>query len=98
MITPNDLEILIHCYCRPEEHPRISAPAVQETIKRFMEDGIIKRDQNNEYFITTGKGTAWLRSILSVPYPTQVWIDKDGNVIYDGIWGDSVWVQSIQKK
>lgn len=80
MSTPNDIEILIHCYTCPAPHPRIEAGAVQETIKRFVSDGIIEQC-GEEFYHTTEKGKAWLESILQVPYPTRAWVDKDNNII-----------------
>jgi DNA-binding PadR family transcriptional regulator len=81
MTTPNDIEILIHCHCRPEVHPRIDAPAVQETMKRFIVDGIIEQYKTEKYFITTEKGDAWLKLILQVPYPKQAWVDSNNKII-----------------
>jgi len=84
-MSPNDLEILIHCYCHPEPHPRINAQAVQETLTRFLEDGIIKGlGPNSDLFVTTHKGAAWLQAILKTPYPRQVWVDVNNNIIYEG--------------
>ena len=35
-MTPNDLEILIHYYVSPSEHPRAGAPAVDESCTRMV--------------------------------------------------------------
>lgn len=75
-MTPNDLEVLIHCYVSPERHPRIDAPAVREAIKKFIRDGII-----DERHRTTEKGEAWLELILRVPYPKKAYVDEEGKVI-----------------
>jgi hypothetical protein len=72
-ITPNALDILIHYYVSPKQHPRFDAPAVQESIKEFCQKGILK--QNNESFITTDKGKAWIEMILETPYPIQKFIN-----------------------
>lgn len=82
MNTPNDIEVLIHCHCSPNVHPRADAPAVIETIERFLNDEIIERSLRNEgTYNTTDKGRAWLKCILNVPYPTQRWVDSNGNAI-----------------
>lgn len=77
MLTPNDLEILIHYYVSPAEHPRFNY--IRPTIDEFVRNGILER-KDDEYAVTD-KGRAWLISILQVPCPTQAWIDKNGNVI-----------------
>jgi len=77
-MTPNDLEILIHCYVSPEEHPRINAPAVMESIGKFVDDDILEEritDGDKMLFKVTEKGVAFLRMILSTPYPIKVWIN-----------------------
>jgi hypothetical protein len=83
MLTPNDLNILIHCYCCADVHPRIYAPAVQDTIRFFLKDGIIKQTGESNIFRTTAKGNAWLTVILRTPCPTQAWIDDKGNIILE---------------
>ena len=68
-MTPNDLDVLIHYATLLGPHPRVEAPAVQDAITRFIEDGIMI-----DYKITE-KGNAWLRLILSTPYPVNQWCD-----------------------
>ncbi len=41
-MSPNDIEVLIHCHCSRTVHPRYTANAVSETLKRFLRDGIIR--------------------------------------------------------
>jgi hypothetical protein len=80
-LTPNELEILIHCHTTPTAHPRHDAPAVQEALAWFMEDGIIKPTDTCRVFTTTNKGRAWLSDILATPMPRQAWINSSGKVI-----------------
>ncbi len=81
MLTPNDLEILIHCHVSPTLHPNINAPAVRETIDRFVKDGIIESSYEGGYYNTTEKGKAWLTIILQTPHPREAWVDNVGRVI-----------------
>lgn len=79
MLTPNDLEVLLHCHTIPAVHPRVDASGVQKTINRFLDKGIIAPKE--EYYCTTEKGAAWVKIILQVPCPIQVWVDRDNNII-----------------
>ncbi len=82
-MTPNDIEILIHYHSCPEPHPRIHAPAVEDSIRNFLADGILelRKTDKEDTFRTTEKGRAWLQMILDTPYPTLVWVDEKGNKI-----------------
>lgn len=74
MITPNDLDVLIHCYVSPEVHPRIHAPAVKDTIRWFLQEDIIEAGDKLNVYTTTDKGVAWLKEILEVPMPVKRWV------------------------
>lgn len=80
-MSPNDIEVLIHCHCQPIPHPRRGAPAVSEALQRFVRDGIIELSSEPGVFHTTSKGAAWLRMILATPYPESQWVDpRDGKI------------------
>ena len=80
-MTPNDLEILIHYYVSIVPHPRLNTPEIQHSIEKFVSDGIFKLYVIGNKTRITEKGKAWLKTILSVPYPQKVWVDENGNVI-----------------
>ena len=79
-MTPNDIEILIHCHVSPSDHPRMRAPAVKETYAVFEESGMIEKTDGG-YYRTTERGRAHVEVLCSTPWPTQAWIDQNGNVI-----------------
>ena len=90
MNTPNDIEVLLHYYVSPEPHPRVEADAVRQTIGRYLKEGILEEDKEGTFvegtkklncYCVTDKGKAWLRLILSVPYPKQAWVGQDGKII-----------------
>ena len=98
MMTPNHIDILIHYYTTPGDHPRIDAPAVEQTIEEFVSDGILwssygsvklvndkVTNHENKYYITE-KGKVWLLMILKTPYPTlkKIWVDGNDNIIDAG--------------
>lgn len=65
MLTPNDIEVLIHCYVNPNPHPRSDAPAVQEALVRFLRDGLIYLSPDG-YFKTTSAGDALIQRLRNV--------------------------------
>jgi len=84
-MTPNDIEVLLHCYTSPVRHPRFDAPAVRSTHKDFEELGLLQRNDEDLY-IVTNLGKAYIKTLLDTPCPRTGYIDKDGNVInIDGI-------------
>ena len=81
-MSPLDIEVLIHYNSSATQHPRIHAPAVQETIKKFMKDGILEPDEVETHIHrTTARGRALLKVICATPYPEPVWLDGNGEVI-----------------
>jgi hypothetical protein len=81
-MSPLDLEVLIHYHCNPYQHHRHDSPCVADATKTFFMDGIIdKSNKTGSGYTTTEKGRAWLAMILKTPYPTQCWVDGNGNRI-----------------
>ena len=81
-MTPNDLEILIHFHVSPAIHPRSDAPAVQESISMLLRHRlIIERDDT---YRTTPKGSAHIKQIMNLQYPTEQWVDANGVIINAG--------------
>ena len=79
-MTPNDIDVLIHCHTSGTVHPRYHAPAVHGSIASFVEDGILVHYEGNQYR-TTGKGQALMAMLCSTPYPVEAWVDANGKVI-----------------
>lgn len=78
MLTPNDIEVLLHCHVSPEPHPRLDAPAVQESIKMWICAGMIEPNVNTGIFVTTDKGCAMVMALCKTPYPRLIYIDQNG--------------------
>jgi len=79
-MTPNDIEILIHCHVSPAAHPRIDAPAVKETLESFKRNELVYQDAAGVYH-TTERGAAHINQLCSTPWPKQAWIDEHGRII-----------------
>jgi hypothetical protein len=80
-MTPNDIEILIHCHTTPLVHPRIDAPAVKESLEMMESHNLIYQEILEEYYLTTDKGKAYIAMLCNTPMPEQVWVDESNNVI-----------------
>lgn len=73
-MTPNDVEILLHFHCSGIPHPRASAPAVRESIARFIDTEALTHGGPAGYR-TTAKGDAWVRMICDTPEPEGTFFD-----------------------
>lgn len=80
-MTPNDIEVLIHCSCSAVKHPRYDAPAVKDSLKMFIDLGMIEATSEPSVFNVTEKGRAHLIQLCNTPFPTCKWVDVNGNVI-----------------
>lgn len=80
IMTPNDIDVLLHCFVSPSVHPRLDAPAVQETIARFIEQDLITRVTGSVYK-TTSRGNAHVQQLCNLPLPTSAWLDEHNRVI-----------------
>lgn len=81
MMTPNDIDILLHYYTTPEEHERIEAPAVSKAIQSFLDRGILRLATLDEKLVWAGsyrvteKGQKLVTMLCSTPDPVFRWID-----------------------
>lgn len=81
-MTPNAIEILLHCYLTPMPHPRRDAPAVQEAIEAFLVEGLIEAEPGSPGgYRTTDRGTAHVKQLCNLPLPEQGWIGANGMAI-----------------
>lgn len=71
MLTPCQLEVLMHYYVSGHDHPRKEAPAVAEAITMFMQEGMLKFANDGVHITTTDKGSFWLEHLLSIPFPVK---------------------------
>lgn len=81
-MTPNAIEILIHCHSCPMPHPRRGAHAVEEELRSLQENELIEPDPSvpNGYR-TTDRGRAHIEQLCSTAWPVQVWVDSNGKPI-----------------
>lgn len=68
--TPNAIEVLLHCHCRADPHPRLDAPAVRNIIEMFLAAGAIELEYPRELiYKTTDLGKAWVKALCELELP-----------------------------
>lgn len=72
-MSPNDIEVLLHCHCTPGPHQRLDAPAVLDAVTRFLDAGLIERVAPSEYRTTEG-GRVLVEALCAVPWPVRRWV------------------------
>ena len=81
-MTPNAIEILLHCHVCPLPHPRIEAPAVQDEVQSLLAHGLIEEERgSNGGFRTTLRGWLHVQQLCSTAWPVRVFMGADGKVL-----------------
>jgi hypothetical protein len=85
-MSPIQIEILLHYHCCVDEYRDgdLSAPAVQETLRCFVDERllepVIPTDAYTATFKTTPRAEALISAWCDMPLPVQVWvIPEDGS-------------------
>lgn len=78
MLSPLEVEILIHYYCSNKDFRNIDAPAVDSAILGFVELGLLKRIDNRHLGDPRYEGNnnalkVYVDAICSVPLPELKW-------------------------
>jgi len=77
-MTPEEIEVLMHCHVSPKVHPRISEPAVQQAIRMLEAGGIIRKDSDLQFikgiYHTTTIGKDFIRILCEIPFPEDSWV------------------------
>ncbi len=84
VLTPVEIEFLIHCYIFPKTHPRIDTGSVQTGIAKMLgEDLIQQEDGRTDLYELTERGRALMEVYTSTPLPVRSdsWVDGYGNVL-----------------
>jgi hypothetical protein len=81
-MTPLKIEILLHYYCSPEEYREgdLSAPAVEEAIEWFLDNGLLEladhrdKEKCGGSFRATDRAKALIEAWCNTPLPVSVWV------------------------
>jgi len=83
-MTPNEIEILIHCHVSSLPHPRADVPAVKEALDALVEnDLIVQHSGTDGVYSTTDRGKAHMQVLCSMPLPEKIWVVPFGKNIKD---------------
>ena len=80
-MTPNYIEVLIHCHTAPCIHPRIDALVVMGAIEKLLKQDLIFKMGGQEYYVTTKRGKAHMKQLCDLEIPKQAWVDANGEII-----------------
>lgn len=81
-MTPNAIEILLHCHVYPLPHPRRDAPAVAEELASLLSNGLIECLTGClGGYRTTLRGKLHVQQLCKTPWPVSVFIGGDGKVL-----------------
>lgn len=83
--TPNNIDVLLHCYSCRGPHERIDAPAVQGAISELLDAGAIE-NVGDRIYTATALGKAWALALCNVPPPRNVFVDEQGRVLEHSIF------------
>jgi hypothetical protein len=76
MLTPFELEVLMHYFVSQSEFQRINAPAFKGAVGRLIGDDLLELD--GSYKVTT-RGRAYMYMLLDTPLPEHGWVDPRTN-------------------
>lgn len=68
--TPNNLDVLMHCFVTAEPHPRRDAPAVIEAFRYLRDEGLISIKHGEQPRVTE-KGNFYIEHLLAQPFPVE---------------------------
>jgi len=77
-MTPNDIEILIHCNVSPSKHPRYDHN--KDVFDGFVADGLVVHKGDGVYH-TTSRGHAHVQQLCGLPLPIVQYVRFDGSII-----------------
>ncbi len=81
-MSPLELNVLLHHYCSPEKYKVNNDKMYSEICREYADKGMFAEcaQQENGYLVTD-LGKAWIHCILNTAIPTQRFVDANGAVI-----------------
>ena len=74
MMTPYELEILMHYHTSSSAFPRHHAPAFISTVNALEGMNLLQPTGEHLCFVTTARAIAYIDHILNLPLPEQKWV------------------------
>lgn len=80
--TPLHIKLLLHYHCNCDPWPQSDAPAVSDYTQALVYFELVQPDsESGSGYITTERGKAHIKSLLTTPLPRQAWVNESGRVI-----------------
>lgn len=76
IVTPGELQILIHYWCVPGDYNNLDSTFGKKAIKRFIDAGLIVENKPNKgqrYSQNHEAMEVYIKAVCSVPLPVQKW-------------------------
>ncbi len=75
-MCPGDVEVLFHCHCIPEPHPRRNSETVQRALQKFLAAGLIEPTphRGEGTYTTTKGGVMLMEAMCRLPFPVMDWM------------------------
>jgi hypothetical protein len=83
MWTPYQIRIILHHHTTRSEFPENHTKLFAETIARFVDEGLLQRDDEG-LVVTTAKASALIDLWRSTPVPVMKWVDPRFEEATDG--------------
>lgn len=76
MVSPLTLNIVIHYKACADDFPRMSAPAVGETIGILCDEGILRKGSafEDQVYSLTDKGHFYVKALCTLPFPVSTFV------------------------
>ena len=72
-MTPLEIDMMLHFYCRADSYPWRGAPAEQAALQRFREEGLVVEPLNVDKVKLTDRGRAYVNFLMDMPLPVAKW-------------------------
>jgi len=74
-MSPFEIEIAMHYYCRCGDSPDIKVPIGPQTIKEMVDQGLLTFDPSGagQQYFPTEKLRVYCEALQAIPLPKRVW-------------------------
>ena len=75
-MNPITIELMLHIYYAASPHPKMHSDSFKDAAKTLIARQLVRPDPDGgDDLVSTTRGDAWVRMLMSTPMPEQVWVD-----------------------
>jgi hypothetical protein len=67
------LEVLLHCHTRVDNHPKVDVPVYKEAHEKLYAAGLLTFTSSGVY-TSSVMGQVYVKRLLETPLPVQKWV------------------------